>query len=522
MVTEKHLILVQGPEGSAMADEEADHRPIIRVDGKELNELTCLAAAALVAENDPPIMFTRGGLLVRVDEDELGACSIELVKPPMLRGHLDRAAHWKKIGKNEVVVPTAPPTQVVADIVAMKAFAPPPLMGATQTPIIRPDGGVWVVKGYEQQTRLYCSPMPGFELPPISHEPTEQELNSAVALLDELVCDFPFDSDASKANMLALLITPVIRHLIDGPIPMAILDKPQPGTGATLLAELVGIVATGAPAHLTSAARGDREWRKTITSQLMAGVNLIVIDNVDGDLRAPALAQVLTTTTWTDRILGRSEMASVPQMATWVATGNNVRLGGDLPRRCYWIRMDAKQARPWQRREFKHPNLKAWALESRAQLIAAIITVYRYWIGQGRPVPESLPRLGSFEVWSQLLGGILHVMGHTQFLGNLSTMYEQADQETPQWEFFWAALRNEFGPHPFKAPDVVHKIAEKSNVKDLLPAELGDPSASNLSRRLGIAFSKRAGQRYPNGLRIQSCGTNQNFKMWAIRTEDEA
>ena len=357
MVTEKHLTLVYGPDGPAKTDEEADHRPTIRVDGKELNELTCLGVAALVAENDPPTMFSRGGQLVRVDEDELGACSIELVKPPMLRGQLDRAAHWKKIGKNELVVPAPPPSQVVADILAMRAFAPPPLVGITQTPIIRPDGAVQLVAGYEQQTRLYYGAPPSFSLPPIPDEPSEQDLQLAVALLEELICDFPFDSDASNANMLALLITAPLRHLIDGPIPLCIIDKTQAGTGATLLAELVGIVAAGAPAPLTSAARGDREWRKTITAQLVAGANLIVIDNLDGELRSPALAQALTATTWTDRILGKSEMPSVPQRAVWLATGNNVHLGGDLPRRCYWVRMDAKHSRPWQRECFcaEHP-----------------------------------------------------------------------------------------------------------------------------------------------------------------------
>jgi len=395
-------------------------------------------------------------------------------------------------------------------------------MGVAQTPIIRPDGGVWVVKGYEQQTRLYCGPMPGFELPPISDEPTEQDLNSAVAFFSELLCDFPFDSHASKANMLALLTTPLVRHLIDGPIPMAILDKPQAGTGATLLAELVAIVATGAPAHLTSAARGDREWRKTITSQLVAGANLIAIDNLDGELRAPALAQALTATSWTDRILGKSEMVSVPQRAVWVATGNNVRLGGDLPRRCYWIRMDAQQSRPWQRKGFKHPNLKEWAIQYRPQLIAAIVTIYRYWVQKGRPVPESLPRLGSFEAWRRLLGGLMHVMGHAEFLGNLNSMYEQADRVTPQWEGFLAALRDEFGPHPFRAPDAARKITENPGGKELLPDDLGDPSAASLSRRLGMAFSRRAGHRHPNGFRVENCGTKQNFKMWAVRTEDEA
>jgi len=43
--------------------------------------------------------------------------------------------------------------------------------------------------------------------------------------------------------------------------------------------------------------------------------------------------------------LGRTEMAKdLPQRATWMATGNNLHVGGDLARRCYWIRLDAGMA----------------------------------------------------------------------------------------------------------------------------------------------------------------------------------
>jgi len=53
-------------------------------------------------------------------------------------------------------------------------------------------------------------------------------------------------------------------------------------------------------------------------------------------------------------------------------TGNNIQLAGDMPRRCYWIRLDAKQSSLFHRSGFRHENLRAWMTIHRAGLIAAL------------------------------------------------------------------------------------------------------------------------------------------------------
>jgi putative DNA primase/helicase len=153
--------------------------------------------------------------------------------------------------------------------------------------------------------------------------------------------------------------------MIDGPVPLAIFDKPQPGTGASLLAEVVSMIATGRTAPMMTAQKDDEGWRKAITSLLIKGQLVVTIDNVEADLTSPSLAAVLTAISYQDRVLGRSEILTLPNKTTWIATGNNIRLRGDLPRRCIWVRLDAKAARPWQRdiNNFKHPYLIPWAAQ---------------------------------------------------------------------------------------------------------------------------------------------------------------
>jgi len=188
-----------------------------------------------------------------------------------------------------------------------------------------------------------------------------------------------------------------------------------------------------------AAPRDDEGWRKEITSLLMRGSSLVVIDNVVGRLYAPSLAAAITARTWEDRLLGRSAMVSVPQRAVWVATGNNIQLGGDLPRRCYWIRLDAHRARPWQRHPatFRHPQLSPWVRAERGRILAAILTLARAWVVADRPSPAHPPRLGGFEEWANVVGGLLTIPPVDGFLGNLDALYEQADCERPQWEAFF-------------------------------------------------------------------------------------
>ena len=118
---------------------------------------------------------------------------------------------------------------------------------------------------------------------------------------------------------------------------------------------------TGSAAAMKPAPiKDDDEWRKTLTATIQAGQCLTIFDNIDHVLSSPSLALALTTSTWTDRILGFSEIVTLPQRTVFIGTGNNITLGGDLPRRCYRIRLNAQCPEPWRNRQFRHPDLGAW------------------------------------------------------------------------------------------------------------------------------------------------------------------
>src|SRR5215212_5542207 len=275
-----------------------------------------------------------------------------------------------------------------------------------------------------------------------------------------------------------------------------------------------------------SAPRDDEEWRKQITAKLAAGGTMITVDNVEGSLFAPSLARALTARTWTDRILGRSETVTVSQRASWIATGNNIILRGDLPRRCYWIRLDAKQARPWQRENFRHPDLLSWVAKKRGELVGALLTIPRAWFAAGKPKAEGIPHLGSFEAWTEIVGGMIAFAGVGGFLGNLKELYDKADESNAEWEGFLEEWWKHHGEDAITVKRLTKLISDEVLLKDALPGDLSealDKGEGSFTRRLGKALAKRAGTRYgERGWHVVEAGEERRAKLWSVRDSSDA
>jgi hypothetical protein len=498
--------------------EPAGALPEVEVSGRQLRDISADVLAALYRANKPERIFRRSGSLTRVSLDEKQRPYTETLGESAFRGYLARSCNFVRITPKGVPVAVPPPIDVVRDCLTLGDWQFPALLGITETPVIRPDGTVMNRPGYDSITDLYYYPSSRLKVPPIPDEPTESDIKAAIELAADPLADFPFDGNASRANAIATMFTPILRPMIDGPVPLALFDKPQQGTGASLLAEVISLVATGRPAAMMTAQKDDEGWRKAITSLLLKGQLVVTIDNIEYDLWTPSLASILTATTYQDRILGRSEMVILPNRTTWIATGNNIRLRGDLPRRCIWIRMDAQTARPWLRdlKKFRHPHLIEWVCEKRGDILAAILTVARAWVVAGRPEAEGLPNLGGYESYCRIVGGVLGFMGVEGFLANLGAMYDETDNETPQWEGFLETWQNLIGEQPITAAELISQLKENDELRAALPDTIGDTEVRNYSRKLGNSLAKRNGVRFPSGLMISKGSVKHHAITWQV------
>ena len=373
-------------------------------------------------------------------------------------------------------------------------------------------------------TNLYYYPSPKLKVPPIPDKPTDNDVKAAIELALETFCDFPFDSEASRANAVGALIAPILRPAIMGPAPMPIIDKPQPGSGASLIADIISVIPTGHLAATMGVPQSEEEWEKKLSSHLLAGRAICVIDNIEGKLYSDTLSRYLTSASVSIRPLGRSADIILPNGMTFLATGNNIRLGGDMPRRCYWIRLDAGVARPWMRdiTSFKHPRLREWALENRGAILAAILTIARAWIIEGKREPTDLPMLGGFEDYCRVVGGVLAFIKVVGFLKNLSLMYDRMDIDTPQWEGFLATWREVIGDAPVTVAELVKKLNDSEELASTLPDSLATRDGRDYSRRLGNALSKRNEVRLPNGLMVKKAGQRKHAITWQVVSYENA
>ncbi|HEY1759643.1 MAG TPA: hypothetical protein VGG72_29990 [Bryobacteraceae bacterium] len=143
----------------------------------------------------------------------------------MLRNLMTRAADYYEF-RQAHVRSCAPPKEVVQDILATPPaeWGFPALQSIITSPALREDGTVIQTPGYDPASRLYYAPDPTLVLPDLVEEPTTDHRQIALEMIQDILVDFPFVDDASRANAIAAMLTPICRPAIRGATPLALFD----------------------------------------------------------------------------------------------------------------------------------------------------------------------------------------------------------------------------------------------------------------------------------------------------------
>lgn len=472
--------------------------PPIIVNTQWIRDTTAKALPALHRANYPPSLFVRSGEMVHVAVDEEQRPSIFPASESYLRGRLDRAANFLR-ATDDTEAPIPVPLDVVRDILALhpSEWGLPPLRSVVEVPSIRPDGTIIEAPGYDARSALFYAPAANLTTIPVPESPDGDDVDAAFDLIEEAIGEFPYSDASSKANAIGLLLTPVVRTAIQGCTPLALIDAPKAGTGKSLFVDVLSMIVSGRPAPMTPFPRNDEEMAKQIGACLMAGRPIICFDNLEGTLQAPSLALAITAKEYEARILGFSRNMTMPNNATWIVTGNNIRPSGDMPRRCYQIRLDARMSNPAIGRTFRHPDLLGWVRENRARLLHALLVIARAWYATGR-INRVDRALGSFEDWHRTVGSILANVGVDQFLATAEEFVREADEVAIQWEAFLLEIADRF-TQPFTAAELVKQIDTDEELRNALPDRLKETLAKRseaLISAIGQAFGKRRDQRF--------------------------
>ena len=440
-----------------------------------------------------PVLYVRAGVLARVIVDENGRATIEPVDRGALLAIMAEVADWVAIGKEDAVLDRDVPLSAVAAMMGQSYWPGLPVLeGVTTHPVFGRNGALHDRHGYDPQTRIYNAASVQLG----DTRPTPDAVQDAVRLfLDEMFGDFPFVDEASRAHALALALLPVCRYMIDGATPLHLISAPTHGAGKSLLAEVALLPAYGREPAATPEARSSEEWGKLLTSVILAGAQAVFLDNVARPLEGSGMATALTQSNWSDRLLGVNRTIDAPIRCLWVATAKNPITSAEIARRCCLIRIDPNMEHPEDRTGFRHPHLKRWIREHRAELLTAAITLVRNWVEQGRPL-WSKRRKGSYEAWGEVIGGILDAAGVPGFLANEQDMRESAPEAVAMIAFVqeWA-LRH--GTGNVSAKDLWPIASTPDDEKEksdqhlnLLAGLLGDRNERSRRTKLGTILRK--------------------------------
>jgi hypothetical protein len=447
-----------------------------------------------------PTVFDFGAQLARVSDGRiLPMCE------HLLANHVPSLIqYWayQQRGDAIVAVDRNPPTSVLKQIMAKGADRKlKPLDAVITGPTVRLDGTVLSRPGYDPDLRLLLDPVEEV-IPVIPEQPTLDDASRALNRLLLPFKDFPFVDALAHGALLSALLTAIVRGIVPT-APAHAFDAPVQGSGKTLLAMCVGALLTGRQPDVWphTAGRDDEETRKRLFAALRAGSGALVWDNLIGTFDSASLAMFLTSPSFSDRILGKSETVNIPNRAMLLLTGNNLSLAGDLPRRVIICRIDPNSATPFDR-SFDLDPLK-YVLANRMTLLAAACTLIRARFVHWQKLAPG--KLASFEDWDHMVRQTVcfaDTMVRPGTFGDPMQLVKEAQAADPEVEMLAAlldALFDSFGISEFTAKDVHNAACSPFGMADQSPLgealrEIAGDKAMQSVRSIGRILQNRVGR----------------------------
>lgn len=518
-------------------------RPSITLEGGKLPELVTAAEDALIHAEVP--IFQRGGSLVRtvrapaltlrdIYRRAEGVLMLLPIEVPNLVEILTRVANWYTHTREDLLAVDCPERIARTYLARVGQWRLRRLLGVIEAPTLRPDGTVIETPGYDQTTCLWFDPG-GVVFPKIPVEPTREDALKSLAVLLRVVKDFPFVAESDRSAALAAILTSLIRHSLRA-APLFAMRAPKMGSGKSLLADIIGLIATGRVCSVMSQGKDEDEDKKRLLAILVEGVAVACIDNIERPFGSAALCTVLTQEVWRDRILGSTATATVPTNVTWLATGNNITFVGDIVTRVVPCDLDANVERP-EERSF-NVNLHEYVPSNRAALVAAGLTILRAFRVAGSP-DQGLSVFGRFEEWSDWVRSALVWLGLEDPCAGRQRLYSQ-DPVGSGLRALLGAWYAVVGERPVSAAELIKlaSVGEREGQTEGVSIDMaGGKGGSALhtalvgvaagsggrpdGRRLGNFLAKYA-RRAEGGLRVERFDERQGVARWRVARVDLA
>jgi hypothetical protein len=378
--------------------QDADMKARIRVYAGDINRVVTAAERELARTG---VYYQRGGQVVKLARKKNGQLSAEIANESRLLLDLSCLIRWEHYDARSRDFVTIDPTQKCIKAVADGSHHDelPELKGITQQPILAPDGSVRLKEGYDSSTGLYCDfDSQKFAVP---DNPTREDALHALGELQNILTEFPFESECDKSAAISAMLTAAVRQQLRL-APMIHVRAHLSGSGKSYLTNIIGAFATPNEISVKSFPKDEDECRKLLIAELMTAPPVICFDNLKTDIYDHvSLCSALTETSISGRILGASKTVEVSTRALILSSGNNVGPVRDMARRVLTIHLNPQEEIP-AARTFKNPTLLDDVKKARDRYVSCALIIISAWIKAGRPKDDSLKVLNSFGEWSDL------------------------------------------------------------------------------------------------------------------------
>jgi len=344
---------------------------------------------------------------------------------------------------------------------AYEAFPPAPEV--IHSPRYQRDGSLLIKPGYHARSNVLVL-LNDLKISDLPNPPVEARVKVSVDWFRKnILSGFPFldiaddgteRREPSEANAFAMILTPFLRRMIDGPTPFFLITKPQAGTGGSLLGAISMLLFDGEESAPMNYTHDEDEMQKQFVAAFMQPRSHMFFDDIK-NLDNRSLIRALTSSKIGGRMLKSSKLVKVRNDFNWIGTGNNPRFGDEMRRRICMIRLNAKKAN-LTKRKFEHDDLKKFIRENRATAIYHLCVMVEYWKSKGCPEFTQRKR-ASFEDWGKKVGGVLEVCGITGFLDD--TVPVTLDADSSRNIVFCVEWLKMFGVEAKRTPDDLFRWA---------------------------------------------------------------
>jgi hypothetical protein len=184
-------------------------------------------------------------------------------------------------------------------------------------------------------------------------------------------CSAPPD----KCVLVAMGLTILERGILPER-PAFMVKAGQRGGGKTTSINMVATAATGKAAAASAWASDEEERCKNIFSIYMEAPPVVCFDNIPRGaiISSPSIEKALTSPSYSDRVLGVNDRATVAASTILAFTGNNISPRGDMASRTLVARINVDRPDP-ENRTFVHPLPLDWTIANRGRILRALYTV---------------------------------------------------------------------------------------------------------------------------------------------------